>query len=63
MFVVPVVAPCEDDANGDLAAFGGCDAVVAAGCDTDLHTVNPAAPVGSIVSVHVSKYDDARCGH
>jgi hypothetical protein len=49
----PSSAPvaCVDDPNGDLAAFGGCVSVVSMGCDVDLNTVNPAAPVGSLVSL------------
>jgi hypothetical protein len=41
---------CADDPTGSLTAFGGCDTLVTAyGCDTDLNTLNNAAPVGSLL--------------
>eukprot|EP01051_Picozoa_sp_SAG22_P005395 SAG22_NODE_319_length_12493_cov_33.326475_1_plen_635_part_00 len=42
---------CTDDPDGVLVSFGGCAAVVGMGCGTDLHSVNPAAPEGSLVSL------------
>eukprot|EP01043_Picozoa_sp_COSAG02_P094941 COSAG02_NODE_31342_length_535_cov_0.903670_1_plen_88_part_10 len=48
--VHPPAAACADDPSASLTAFGGCAAVVAMGCDTDLNTVNPAAPAGTFVS-------------
>ena len=42
----------EDDPNGALATHGvTCQQVVALGCDTDLHAMQPELPEGSIVSM------------
>ena len=41
-----------DDPNGDLVAHGvTCQQVVALGCDTDLHAMQPELPEGSLVSM------------
>ena len=41
---------CVDDPTGSLTSFGGCDDLFdAAGCDTDLNTLNSAIPVGSFL--------------
>jgi hypothetical protein len=59
---VEVAAACIDDEQGRLAAFGmTCDAVIGLGCDTDLHDANPAAPVGSLVSIVCPTACDAAC--
>ena len=42
----------EDDPNGALVAHGvTCQQVVALGCDTDLHAMQPELPEGSLVSM------------
>ena len=42
----------EDDPNGALVTHGvTCQQVVALGCDTDLHAMQPELPEGSIVSM------------
>ena len=42
----------EDDPNGALVAHGvTCQQVVALGCDTDLHVMQPELPEGSLVSM------------
>ena len=46
------VPGCVDDPGGMLSTLGGsCGEAVPLGCATDLHSVNPAAPVGSVVSL------------
>ena len=43
---------CTDDPDGMLASAGmACDQVVPMGCDTDMHSVEPAAPEGTFVSL------------
>jgi len=42
----------EDDPNGALVTHGvTCQQVVALGCDTDLHAMQPELPEGSLVSM------------
>ena len=43
---------CADDAAGLLASAGAtCAQVVPLGCQVDLNTLNPLAPVGTLVSL------------
>lgn len=43
---------CVDDVGGALAGAGmTCAAILPLGCNTDLNSVNPQAPVGSLVKV------------
>ncbi|EOD32290.1 hypothetical protein EMIHUDRAFT_231037 [Emiliania huxleyi CCMP1516] len=55
--IPPLLVLCEDDPGGLLTAwltaYRGCAFLTAGlvGCDTDLHTINPAAPVGSTMSL------------
>ena len=41
---------CIDDPDGQVAAFGGCAAILNFGCDTDMGSISPA-PMGTIVKV------------
>jgi hypothetical protein len=53
---------CTDDPTGVLAGFGmGCAAIVPFGCDTDLHGMSAAVPVGSLVKLVCPASCDA-CG-
>ena len=47
---------CTDDPDGTLASFGmGCATIVPMGCDTDLHGMSAAVPVGLSVGVTITQ--------
>jgi hypothetical protein len=49
-FTISMIA-CTDDPDGTLADYGGCPEIVLMGCETDLHSVNEALPVGTLVKL------------
>ena len=53
VFSAGASAQCVDDPGGMLAASGApsCQILKSLGCDVDLHSMSPAAPVGSFVKV------------